>query len=428
VGRWTFVYDAHGNTAEVAVQSDDGSGPWENDERTLYSWDAADRLTEIVQQRGDGAGGWSNRRRDLYTYDAAGNRSVQLFQFWDADADAWVDGDRNTYAYDALGQVIRDTQERWSAETEAWGGIAEWVYGYDAQGRQQERIRRVWEASDNAFRNNSRRFISRFIGQHPVEFIDQVWVGGGWQGSVRHVAVGDGFTIRIDRFLSSDWAPTWRRELSAGGDRLTEEQFLTYSAGPTDKIDRLTLAYDADGRVAAGSLFDADGEAWRLQEQFSCVRDGAGRIAEQEAFIIDTFNSVTYGNREAFTYATDGVLAEILGQEWTGGTWVNEYRGVAFDLSTSAEAPPEASALSLTVAPNPSSGSARLGLTTATGGDVRVTVFDALGRRVAEVAPGAVAAGATEVSLPLEGLPPGVYVVQAAVGGRVATARMTVGR
>jgi hypothetical protein len=85
--------------------------------------------------------------------------------------------------------------------------------------------------------------------------------------------------------------------------------------------------------------------------------------------------------------------------------------------------------VSLTVSPNPVAGAGAVTLTLARpAADARVTVHDVLGREVAAVHDGPVAAGATRLSLDVAGLPAGVYVVRADGAGRSGAARFSVVR
>ena len=56
--------------------------------------------------------------------------------------------------------------------------------------------------------------------------------------------------------------------------------------------------------------------------------------------------------------------------------------------------------------------------------DVRLEVFDALGRQVATVAEGTHAAGTHEVQFVERGLAPGLYLVRLAAGSQTATRRL----
>ncbi len=89
---------------------------------------------------------------------------------------------------------------------------------------------------------------------------------------------------------------------------------------------------------------------------------------------------------------------------------------------TAGEASADASAASLVAVPNPAVGHTEIRLTANAAQTVRVAVYDAVGRQVATLYDGAVAAGASSsFTLDTSGLPAGVYVVRA-VGERVVQA------
>ncbi len=115
---------------------------------------------------------------------------------------------------------------------------------------------------------------------------------------------------------------------------------------------------------------------------------------------------------------SDGVLWAALG---TGGLFRTTTSTVA------SEGPGrQSSPLALAVAPNPTRGGATVTLTVDSPSDLTVSVVDALGRRVAVLHDGTVAAGA--LTLRVGALPPGVYVVRATVGREAATQRLVVVR
>ena len=102
-------------------------------------------------------------------------------------------------------------------------------------------------------------------------------------------------------------------------------------------------------------------------------------------------------------------------------------------LVSSAEVPTQAaltvaSDVPVTVGPNPASGAARFSFGLAEAADVRLAVYDALGREVAVVAEGAMSAGAHAPMLQTSALPTGVYVWRLTAGARVESGRFTVVR
>ena len=95
--------------------------------------------------------------------------------------------------------------------------------------------------------------------------------------------------------------------------------------------------------------------------------------------------------------------------------------------STSAEAD-DHRAFALATHPNPTGGAATVRLTLATPAHVHVEVFDALGRRVARLHDGPLAAGDHLFALDATGLPAGLYLVRARTESVAITRRLTVVR
>jgi len=92
-----------------------------------------------------------------------------------------------------------------------------------------------------------------------------------------------------------------------------------------------------------------------------------------------------------------------------------------------AEGDADARALALTVAPNPVRGMGRVTFTLPEVAQVRLAVYDVLGREVAVLAEGTQAPGPHEATLDATALPPGLYVARLTAGGRTAITRISVG-
>src|SRR5690606_23492083 len=88
--------------------------------------------------------------------------------------------------------------------------------------------------------------------------------------------------------------------------------------------------------------------------------------------------------------------------------------------------PEPGASLGVEVVPNPARGAAVVALTLPQPGAVSASVYDVLGRRVALLHEGPLAAGRHALALDGASLPPGVYVVRVAAGGEVAARTVTV--
>lgn len=90
--------------------------------------------------------------------------------------------------------------------------------------------------------------------------------------------------------------------------------------------------------------------------------------------------------------------------------------------------PAAPTALALTVAPNPATGSVRLGVSLPEAGDVSLTLHDALGRTVAVLTSGRHLAGQHEITTDLSHLPSGVYRLRLGAEAGVVTRPLTLVR
>jgi hypothetical protein len=96
------------------------------------------------------------------------------------------------------------------------------------------------------------------------------------------------------------------------------------------------------------------------------------------------------------------------------------------DGTVATEPPVQSKRLILSApAPNPASGRATLTYLLAESANVRLAVYDMLGREVAVVAKGIRPAGQHEVTLDASRLAPGLYVARLTAGDEVATHRLT---
>ena len=96
---------------------------------------------------------------------------------------------------------------------------------------------------------------------------------------------------------------------------------------------------------------------------------------------------------------------------------------------TDAEGGPAGETITLGSArPNPVADAAKMPFTLEVASDVQVSVYDLLGRQVAQLADRSFGAGAHELSLDASDLSAGTYVVRLSTGATVVTQMVTVSR
>lgn len=163
---------------------------------------------------------------------------------------------------------------------------------------------------------------------------------------------------------------------------------------------------------------------WWHSGALNGTRTFMARTSYQGLSWVVLVNTWPYQNDAAFMNALDGGM-------WTQAqavtTWPTHDLFDQFVADEAVAAGPATLGLSAPH-PNPARGRATVGLTLPEAGPVRAEVFDALGRRVAVLHDGPLAAGEHALRLDAAGLPAGVYVVRAATPAGVASRRVTVVR
>ena len=187
----------------------------------------------------------------------------------------------------------------------------------------------------------------------------------------------------------------------------TERGFVNLIS--TQQFDGRLLLYE-DGFSTADPLRNLigendDGSFGVGTSNLSLLAD-AGRTY---VAVLQQFSTSAFGRGVVAGYAQEGTFT-------FGGAVANE-------------TDPAAGALAFAPAsPNPAATAARVTLAVPTAGGVRLSVHDALGREVAVLADGPLAAGTHRFDLDASALAPGLYVVRATTASGAATQRLTVAR
>jgi hypothetical protein len=194
------------------------------------------------------------------------------------------------------------------------------------------------------------------------------------------------------------------------------------NAGPGTKSVRLRVSYNRNGGPPTGTLTygpvnlaqtGGNGVPFKVNQPIpGAAPPGTYNLTFE---LIDAASGTVC--------ATDNATIVLSAPATGGGTeWI------AAPLTFEASAGASASGAGVTAYPNPTAGTAVLRYTLAEGSDVRLVVYDALGREVAVLVDGRVEAGVHEAVLDARALPAGVYVYRLTAGAQVQAGRLTLVR
>ena len=150
------------------------------------------------------------------------------------------------------------------------------------------------------------------------------------------------------------------------------------------------------------------------------VFDVSDPLSPERVAFYDTYAPAGYGFRGAWSVYPYLPSGKILVSDRSTGLHV-----IRIGSATVASEPEPAELAALVVAPNPSRGDARVEFSLDSPSEVRLRLFDVLGREVRTLVDGPLGAGPHEVAVPRNGLAPGSYVLRLVTDGAPRTARLT---
>ncbi|MEM1116903.1 MAG: T9SS type A sorting domain-containing protein, partial [Bacteroidota bacterium] len=159
--------------------------------------------------------------------------------------------------------------------------------------------------------------------------------------------------------------------------------------------------------------------------------EAVGTDYQTVAIPLSSFRKVNAGDAGNGVLDTDAILqvvpvfGGIQGPEFSFA--MDNLGFASSEFITADELPPSLAEAPLAF-PNPTAGAASVTFALAEAGDVRADVFDVLGRRVATLADGPMAAGPVRLGVSTETFAPGTYVVRIATESGIASTRLTVVR
>ncbi len=279
--------------------------------------------------------------------------------------------------------------------------------------------------------------------------VQEVFLGG----AIRFAILQDDPTLGP---WSGIWAVVAADATINRGDRVTVTNATVTEFSGLTELENVTFSVTSSGAPYDYKVLNTgvlNGDDSSIQEQHE------GMLLRFNNVTITSTNPDAPSNFGEWAFATEGVTANQLRgddlseeipadynttaltvgevREFIQGVWRyanNQYKLVPVRLTDignvgTANEPtaPAAGPTAITSAyPNPASGLSRVRYNLATAGTVRLAVYDALGREVAVLVDGQLAASTYVADFDASSLAPGVYVVRLQADGAVHTARVTV--
>jgi hypothetical protein len=400
--RYTFInYDVNGNLTAYSDQGWSGND-WTNGWVYRYYYDGSSRPTRGLTQQWSGSD-WVNVDLVNMTYDALGHLATSLQQTWSNGA--WVNAQQSNYAYDLNGRRSTYLYQTWDGSV--WTNVDLNSYTYYLNGANElSHLHQTWNGS--TWIDVERSTNTYGVDGRPSNYLYQTWSASAWVDayleSYAYAASGYYSSVIKKWGDGSGWGNWLKYIYTEDANGLVTTvlmQFWNGSVGQNHDLESYT--YDANGRLMNGVSQSWTQDGWKTYSQYTYTYDADGRAVSRlhrYSYAIAGVYGLWNESRDDYTYQQ--------------ATWVGvrdpQEAPIHYALSENA--------------PNPFSSQTQVSYTLATEGNVRVTIYDVVGREIATLVNGRQGPGAHSVKWNARLVPSGVYLYRLKAGSFVQTRKM----
>ena len=395
-----YTYNTQGLKTEEIDQMWN-NGQWENSRRFLTTYNSNDIVTRLEEMTWTGSD-WEDSYEYVSVY---GNDKLTEYDVQQWNGAAWDSLYKNTYAYTTTGNLETEVDLSWNGA--GWDNQYRYTYQYNANDDASQKLEEQWMSGEW---KNSILNLYTYNGQNQLELDASFWwPDTAWKESVDLIYAYDG-TGNINDMLTKFW------ESDSLG--LQNHFHNTYEYIPGTAI-----------------LTKAENQEWNLQtsEWTNTYRDiytyDGENIIQNHTTEVWGGSDGLPGSQDEYTYDGNGNLDVILAQYWDGSQWVNSFKQThTWTLITSIEGS-NTSAFPLSYSleqnyPNPFNPATTIRYSVPKDGNVKLTVYNVIGQKIAEPVNREVKAGTYEVSFDASQLTSGVYLYKMETEGYTIVRKM----
>lgn len=287
---------------------------------------------------------------------------------------------KSIYSYNSENQVI---------EVIVQTNVGTWVNSSRTQNTYTgdnltEEIESTWNGStwDNSFRTQN-----TYTGNHLTEEIESNWTGSSWMNSIRrqNTYTGDNLTEEIEsNWDGANWILFSRTQYNYNGsNQLQDDLFQLRNAGDTswENANRSVYTYNADLlEQEAYQEWNAVNATWVNSELRTYAYAGSD-ISEIISSFWDGFEYLLE-DRSLLSYNGDGLIAEMIFQEYFDSAWENATRITFVYPACQSLSTEEFATFDFSFHPNPSNDKLKILNLPQGGAALTYTIFDMSGRLV----------------------------------------------
>ncbi|MFH2055624.1 MAG: T9SS type A sorting domain-containing protein [bacterium] len=349
-------------------------------------------------------GVWSLSSRTTYGWDGQSRPTTVLDQDWQGGV--WVNNYLSTTSYDGTGAVQTLTQD--------WIG-GQWVNDllstFENDGEQRPIVIVTQDWDGGGWVNQSRSTITYETGMQMTEMLIEIWEAGAWVESSKMVYEYGGGNLSVLTTYTRDgeeWVPVYRSTYTYSAGKLTMEVSEFMFAIPPDTPEwtySLRTTFNYEGDLVVEEVF------------------------ESYSFIVPPIGWATTGHNLLSYDGQDRLSVEIYQSyaatalAWLNSSKIEYYYEPAAVRELDGYALPDQFSLAQNY-PNPFNPSTQIRFALTSSAQVKLDVFDLLGRKVATLVDEILPVGTHQIDFDGTNLASGVYFYRLQTGDFEQTRKM----
>jgi hypothetical protein len=370
--------------------------------------------------------------RYTYTYNSSGKCLTELDEKWTNNA--WVNFQRNTYTYDNSGNDLTHLVEAWT--NNAWVNSHSYIftYTYDNSGNIEASYQESW--INNALVNSFRALFTYDNSGNELTDLGEIWANNAWVNYYRYTYSydnsGNMLTSLFENYVNNVWVISYRHTYTYDNSgNLLSYIGDNWSNNILVNSNRATYTYDNLGNRVTYLGEAWTNNAWVNSYMATYTRDNSGNLL---TYILEAWTNNAWVNYDRFTYTFDDngncIHGEIYG--WQNSSWVpyfgssslmynhnkdswyGQFSVVDLEYATFTGIALESTGVQsfnlLQNFPNPFNPSTTINYSLSKEGNVKLTVFNAIGSKVATIVNEYKPAGNYSVHFNGSNLASGIYL------------------
>jgi hypothetical protein len=423
--RQTNTYDANGKQTSYLYELW-STGQWVNSFRYTYTYDASgNNLSELYESWSTGQ--WVNTWRFTYTYDAGSNMLTHMYEDWSNDQ--WVNGERGTYTYDAGKNMLSYLYESWSSGQ--WVNRERGTFTYDTEGNMLSTLHESW--SNGQLLNASRSTYTYDAQGNMLWGLYEYWSAGQWVNSGRSTytydANGKQTSYLGEGWSNGQWVNSERGTFTYNANgKQTSYLYELWSTGQWENFKCGTFTFDASGNKLSELYESWSNGQWDNYERFTYTCDDQGNLTSvwHYSWLNSSWTPTNIGWTSQGGNGFAGTVTDSAGNYYDFGLAYNftfTRKPIVSGVASQSGNVPAMYSLSQNY-PNPFNPSTSIKYELPKASDLRLSVFDLLGREVAVLVNERRDSGAHEVKFDGSNLASGVYFYRLEAGDFVQSKKL----